>query len=62
MKEPRAQLEIADFSGMASNVDPTDVQPGVSRLQVNVHSIRRGELAIRRGLRELSFDEEDSDL
>lgn len=55
-----AEVMIKDFSGMASNVDPTDLRPGLAVLQVNVKSIRKGELILRRGLQELSFDADDN--
>ena len=50
---------IADFQGMATNVDPSDIPPGVSEVQVNVCSVQRGQIEVRRGLKSLTFDEED---
>jgi hypothetical protein len=44
---------------MASNVDPTDLQPGYAEVQVNVNGFQRGQLEVRRGLRELEFEAED---
>jgi hypothetical protein len=60
MSEP-AQVEVAikDFRGMASNVDPTDLQPGFAEIQVNVNGYQRGQLEVRRGLREVEFEAED---
>ncbi len=49
-------VSMAQFSGMFSNIDPVDLQPGQSEVQVNVMILRPGELTVRRGLRELTFD------
>jgi hypothetical protein len=59
MGEPaRKSVEIRDFQGMASNMDPTDIKPGTSQLQVNVNGYKRGQLEVRRGLREITFESE----
>lgn len=60
MSEP-AQTEVAikDFRGMASNLDPTDIQPGFAEIQINVNGFKRGQLEVRRGLRELTFEAEE---
>ena len=52
-------VKIRDFQGMASNFDPTDIQPGVSQLQINVSGYQRGKLEVRLGIREITYDEED---
>ena len=54
----KTQVQIRDFQGMASNFDPHDVQPGAAVLQVNVMTLRRGELMTRRGLKELVFEDD----
>ena len=41
---------------MGSNYDPKDLPPGLSKIQVNVNGYRRGELQVRRGLREVTFE------
>lgn len=56
---PRTEVRIAVFSGMVSNVDPNDLQPGYSQLQINIAGLQRGQLEVRRGLRELLFEGED---
>ena len=56
--EADTTLEIKDFSGMASNMDPNDLKPGVSRQQVNVNAVQRGQLEVRRGMRQVTFEEE----
>lgn len=57
MGEPaRNTVTIKDFRGMASNYDPNDITPGSSQLQVNINGQQRGQLEIRRGLREVAFE------
>lgn len=58
--DPESAVQMRQFLGMASNVDPRDLKPGVSQVQINVAVIRPGELVVRRGLRELTFDSDDS--
>lgn len=59
MGEPvRHALEIKEFTGMFSNYDPTDIPPGASRLQVNVQGYTKGVLEVRRGVRQVEFEEE----
>jgi hypothetical protein len=60
MEKVKGTIRIRDFQGMASNFDPTDIQPGVSQLQINVSGNQRGKLEVRQGLRELIFDTEDA--
>ena len=57
-RKSEGTVEIRDFQGMASNIDPTDVTPGVSQLQINVNGNQRGKLEVRLGLRELVYDTE----
>ncbi len=54
--EPQTTVEIRDFSGMASNFDPSDIKPGNSQLQVNVNGLQRGQLEVRRGIRIITFE------
>jgi hypothetical protein len=56
VRAPQRSVPIRDFQGMASNFDPTDLKPGVSRLQVNVNGYQRGRLEVRRGLRKVTFE------
>lgn len=53
-----SKVETKVFSGLVSGMDSHDLQPGQALVQVNVLSIRPGELIIRRGLREALFDAE----
>lgn len=50
--------EYATFQGMQSSVDPHDVAVGQSVLQVNGTVVRPGEMNIRKGLKEIAFEEE----
>ena len=52
------QVETKVFSGLNSGMDSHDLEPGQALVQVNVLSIRPGELIIRRGMREALFDAE----
>lgn len=54
---PKSTVSIRDFMGMATNIDPSNLKPGVARVQINVHGIQRGQLEVRRGLRELVFED-----
>jgi len=57
MGEPaKSEVSIKDFRGMGSNYDPKDLPPGLSKIQINVNGYRRGELQVRRGLREVTFE------
>ena len=58
---PRTLLKISAFKGMATNPDSSDLQPGVAELQVNVNGMRQGMLEVRRGLREIVFEESDDE-
>lgn len=53
---PQQIVEIDDFPGLAGAVDARDTPPGVADEQVNCCSIYIGELTIRQGLKEVSFD------
>lgn len=56
--EAQARFDIPAFRGMATNADPQDIEPGQSKYQLNCHSIRQGELEVRKGLRPITFDDE----
>lgn len=47
---------ITDFPGLVNNADKRDLPPGVAEEQVNAQSRVRGELTVRRGLREVTFE------
>jgi hypothetical protein len=54
-------LAIKVFEGMASSFDPTDLNPGVSEIQINVNGFAKGKLEARRGLREITFEADEDD-
>jgi hypothetical protein len=54
---PKSVVEIRDFKGMASNYDPNDIDPGTSQEQVNINGLQRGQLEVRRGLRQVTFED-----
>lgn len=54
---PKSIVEIRDFKGMASNYDPNDITPGTSQEQININGLQRGQLEVRRGMRQLTFEE-----
>ena len=57
-EKAQSEQEQMKFAGMVSSVDPHDIPPGQAVLQINGMSVRPGELTIRGGLKELSFETE----
>jgi hypothetical protein len=55
-KRPQASVEVLDFPGMYSDADPNDLPPGAMQVQVNAQSTVMGELNLRPGYREVSFE------
>ncbi len=55
-----SSVEMRDILGLVSNRDPHDLKPGQAEEQVNVMVLRPGEMMVRRGLRELVFDADDT--
>lgn len=58
---PQAARPVAisvDFPGMMTNVDPRDLPAGAAEEQVNATCVVIGELRVRLGVREVTFDEE----
>ena len=57
MNEPRpAGVVIDDFVGMVSDADPGDIPDGAAAYQLNCGTVRPGELTVRGGLKEVTFD------
>ncbi len=54
--EPKASVKLADFAGMVSAVDQQDTPPGATGIQVNMQSLRPGELDTRKGYRVVLFE------
>jgi hypothetical protein len=47
---------VNDFPGMVDNIDPRDLPPGAAEIQLNATSVKMGELQIRLGLRDITFE------
>ena len=58
METPVSETDYSKFGGMVSVADPRDVPPGQSTLQINAMAVRPGELLIRSGLKELTFEDD----
>lgn len=56
-QQPRDQVQIKDFNGLASNIDPNDIPPGAAQDQSNVCCIRQAEIHVRKGYVEVTFEE-----
>jgi hypothetical protein len=52
----RQVVRMREFAGMQSNADSHDIDPSKSVKQTNCTSLKQGELTLRHGLREVSFD------
>ena len=56
---PTSSKVVLDFMGLADNQDPRDPEPGVAIDQVNVASIKLGELRVRNGYTRMIFEDDD---
>lgn len=54
--EPKVKVSFREFQGMTSNVNPHRVEPGAMLEQTNCRTARAGELVVRSGYREVTFD------
>lgn len=52
-------VTITDFPGLVNNIDRRDIPPGAAEVQVNATCVKVGELQVRLGLRELTFDSQE---
>ena len=50
------QVVCKDFPGLIDNMDPRDLPPGAAEDQVNLACVLVGELTVRLGYKEVSFD------
>ena len=50
------EVVARDFPGLIDNIDQRDIPPGAADTQVNICCIILGELSVRLGYREVSFD------
>jgi hypothetical protein len=54
---PKASVELKDFAGMVNAAADEDLPPGATRAQVNVMSLKAGELDTRQGYRVVTFED-----
>jgi hypothetical protein len=54
----QAMMRMRDFLGQVSNMDPHDLPPGAAQQQVNVTCVKQGQMKVRGGLREVTFEED----
>jgi hypothetical protein len=52
-------VRIRAWPGLVTDADQHDLPPGAAQEQVNCQSKRPGELAVRKGLRLVTFESED---
>lgn len=55
-EQAKPVVVAADFPGVLENIDARDLPAGAAEEQVNACSVLVGELTVRRGLREVTFD------
>jgi hypothetical protein len=58
MKLPRQSVEIRDFPGLGTAIDPEDLPPGSATIQTNATCEVSGELRVRSGYSVINFEEE----
>jgi hypothetical protein len=51
-------VEIKDFPGLITNMDPDDLPPGAAQVQINVTSERAAALEVRGGYLAVTFEDE----
>lgn len=52
---PDAQVKIRDFPGLMSYPDPNDIPAGAATVQINIVSLRPGEIRVRGGYKIVKF-------
>ena len=55
-QQPKVSTEIRDFPGLVNSIDPDDLDTGAATVQLNATCIRPGELTVRQGWKELTFE------
>lgn len=59
MADEAQRASVADdFPGLITNADSSDIPPGAAEVQVNIACIRFGEMQVRLGLRQITFEGE----
>jgi len=56
MQPAQEGVEIREWPGLITNVDPRDIPPGAAEIQVNATVVVPAELQVRLGLREVTFE------
>ena len=57
-QKPQSRVEMRDFAGLVTNIDPTDVRPGTAREQVKVMSARPAMLEVRPGFQAVKYEDQ----
>lgn len=57
-KEPKANVELKDFPGLITRIDPHDLAHGAARVQINATCIQPAALTVRPGYREIKYEAE----
>lgn len=52
---PDSEVKIRDFPGLMSYPDPNDIPAGASTIQINIVSLRPGEMRVRGGYKIVKF-------
>lgn len=56
-KQAKAAVVISDYTGLVLDADPFDIPIGAAQVQENCMSNVPGELVVRPGYREVSFED-----
>lgn len=56
-EQARPTNATVDFLGLMTNVDPGDISDGGAEIQLNATCVTLGELRIRLGVREVTFED-----
>jgi hypothetical protein len=62
MRRIRSKVDYRDFHGLVTNVDPQDRPPGSTVIQDNITCITPGELRVRKGMRDVVWAGDGSNL
>lgn len=52
---PDSEVKIRDFAGLMSYPDPNDIPAGSATVQMNIVSLRPGEIRVRGGYKIVKF-------
>ncbi len=56
--KPSETVELKDFQGLQTRPDPNDIPPGAATRQVNATCIVPGQLTVRPGMKQVSFEDD----